>query len=369
MTVALTQSEVLRYSRHFPVIGLEGQKKLKQAKLLCIGAGGLGCPSLQYLVAAGVGTIGIVDGDNIDITNLQRQILFSEQDLGKNKAQVAKQKLNELNSSVNINSYPHYLDEEQATQLIEQYDIVLDATDNYPARYLINSICRSLGKPLVSASIFQFDAQISVFNYQSGPCYQCLYPEPPPPELTPNCATGGVLGVLPGVAGTLQATEAIKVILAEGETLSGQLLSIDLLSLRFSLFEITKQNCQHHPVIDFSNITTSCSVVNLETEDISVSDLARQLEINADNLQLIDVREAYERDICHIGGLHIPLSQLPDRLTNIDKNKSTVIYCRSGVRSSKACQLLRQAGFENVKNLTGGILAWIDSVDDSLIRY
>ena len=207
------QSELMRYQRHFPVIGLNGQQQLKEAKILCVGAGGLGCPALQYLAAAGVGTLGVMDADTVELSNLQRQILFTPQDLDRNKAEVIGERLQALNHEVNMHIYPEFLSHENATDLIKHYDVVLDASDNYETRYLLNDVCRTLKKPLVSASIYQFDAQLSVFNYKNGPCYQCLYPEPPPSDITPNCATGGVLGVLPGVAGTIQATEAIKIIL------------------------------------------------------------------------------------------------------------------------------------------------------------
>ena len=360
---AFNQSELLRYERHFPVIGIDGQQRLKQAKVLCVGAGGLGCPALQYLAAAGVGTLGIMDADNIELSNLQRQILFYEQDVGRKKADVVADKLRALNSLITVHSYPEFLKPANAVQCIEKYDIILDATDNYEARYLLNKVCRELNKPLISASIYQFDAQLSVFNYKNGPCYQCLYPEPPPAALTPNCAVGGVLGVLPGVAGTIQATEALKVILELGEILSGTLLSLDLLSMRFNQFEIAKQDCAHHPIVEFSSKNTS--MIN----SISALQLSNLLANSEHALQLIDVREAYERSICNIGGDHIPLSSIEAQIERFSKDKMTVIYCKSGGRSAQACQTLMDAGFKQIATLEKGILGWIEVVDPSLIRY
>lgn len=371
----LDQSELLRYQRHFPVIGVEGQRQLKHAKILCIGAGGLGCPALQYLAAAGIGTLGIMDGDHIELSNLQRQILFHEKDIGRNKAEVVAKRLQELNHHVSVQVYSEFLSEANAQNTIQAYDVVLDATDNYQTRYLINEVCRSLKKPLVSASIYQFDAQISVFNYKNGPCYQCLYSEPPPAALAPNCATGGVLGVLPGVAGTIQATEAIKVILGLGQVLSGTLLSLDLLTMRFNQYEITKQDCLNHPAVKFdsprsssSSSSSSCSRISTGFETIRAIELKQWLDMNQ-KIQLIDVRESYEREICHIGGEHIPLSLLETHLENLDRSVPIVVYCKSGQRSARACQMLFDAGFKQVSNLEAGILGWIDVIDNRLMRY
>lgn len=366
----LDQSELLRYQRHFPVIGVEGQRQLKQAKILCVGAGGLGCPALQYLAAAGIGTLGIMDGDQIELSNLQRQVLFHEQDIHRNKAEVIAERLQALNHQVSLDVYVEYLSSANAHDRIQGYDVVLDATDNYQARYLLNAVCRTLKKPLISASIYQFDAQISVFNYKNGPCYQCLYPEPPPAALTPNCATGGVLGVLPGVAGTIQATEAIKVILDLGKVLSGKLLHLDLLTMRFNQFEIIKQDCSNHPAViwDDSSAAHCSSQLSTTFERVRATDLKQLRDRNA-TIQLIDVRESYERDICHIGGAHIPLGLLTVHLDQLDRDLPTVVYCRSGVRSATACQILCDAGFQWVSNLEGGILGWIDAVDDQLMRY
>ncbi|MDA9271932.1 ThiF family adenylyltransferase [bacterium] len=359
----LSQMELLRYQRHFPVIGLAGQQQLKQAKILSVGGGGLACPALQYLAAAGIGTLGIVDGDHVELSNLQRQILFQELDIGQNKAEIIAKRLRVLNSQLNVDVYPEFLTDSNAKKIIQNYDVILDATDNYPARYLLNEMTRALKKPLVSASIYQFDAQISVFNHQNGPCYQCLYPEPPPASLIPNCAMGGVLGILPGVAGTIQATEAIKIILGIGENLSGTLLCMDLLSMQFKHFEINK-SCDNHPKISFATqeAASTFSVIN-------AVELSELLATNTETIQLIDVRQPYERDICHIGGELIPVAELALHIDRLDKTKLTVVYCKSGGRSASACHQLKAAGFTEVMNLNKGILGWIDSVDDSLMRY
>lgn len=362
---ALEQTELRRYQRHFPVIGIEGQEQLKQAKVLCVGAGGLGCPALQYLAAAGVGMLGVMDADDIELSNLQRQILFTQDDVGRNKAVVIAERLHALNNCITVDVYSEFLSHDNAHHILQKYDLVLDATDNYEARYLLNDICRVLSKPLVSASIYQFDAQLSVFNYKHGPCYQCLYPEPPPAALTPNCAVGGVLGVLPGVAGTIQATEAIKVILGLGDVLSGTLLSMDLLSMRFNQFEIAKQDCSKHPRVEFNLKADTSSLL----ETLDALELSKLLADSECNIQLIDVREPYERTMCHIGGEHLPLSSLPTQYAQLDKAKPIVVYCKAGKRGETAGHILQDVGFTNVKNLAGGILSWIDTVDASLMRY
>ena len=308
----------------------------------------------------------IMDADQIELSNLQRQVLFHEHDIGRNKAEVIGERLHALNHQVSLHVYAEFLSSANAHERIQAYDLVLDATDNYQARYLLNEVCRMLKKPLISASIYQFDAQISVFNYKNGPCYQCLYPEPPPATLTPNCAIGGVLGVLPGVAGTIQATEAIKVILGLGNILSGSLLSLDLLSMRFNQFEIVKQDCCNHPVVTFSPPCSSILFNGFTT--VHATEL-KQLLIMNDNTQLIDVRESYERDICHIGGKHIPLSSFEAQIEQLDRDVPIVIYCKSGGRSAKACLMLCDAGFKQVSNLDGGILDWINAVDNQLMRY
>jgi adenylyltransferase/sulfurtransferase len=361
----LSKDEIARYSRHFPVIGLDGQETLKAARVLCIGAGGLGCPVLQYLAAAGVGTLGVVDGDAVELSNLQRQVLFRESDVGQNKAETIVSHLQALNSQIEFNSYPRFLDREAACALFPEFDLIIDATDNYKARFLINEVSRDLKKPLVSASIYQFDAQVSVFNYQDGPCYQCLYPEPPPAELTPNCAVGGVLGVLPGVIGTLQATEVIKVLLNKGTVLSGTLLSLDLLSMRFNQFKITKQDCKSHPLVSFEEQANSKP---LSYQSMYVEEL-RALRESGKPFCLLDVREPYEREISHMGGEHIPLGLLEEELARLNSDELIVVHCKSGVRSASACKTLLLAGFKQVYNLEGGILAWIDEVEPELTKY
>lgn len=363
----LEQEELLRYQRHFPVIGISGQHKLKHSKVLCVGAGGLGCPALQYLAAAGIGTLGVMDEDTIELSNLQRQILFNQSDIGRNKAIVVSERLQALNNHISIEVYPEFLSLNNASKIIQNYDVILDATDNFQARYLLNDVCQTLNKPLVSASIYQFDAQLSVFNYKNGPCYQCLYPEPPPLTLIPNCATGGVLGVLPGLVGTLQATEVIKVILELGDVLSGTLLTLDLLSMRFNKFEISKQNCNDHPSIQFDlkeQIAEDDAFKHINAIKLSVL-LAEPFH----TIQLIDVREPYERAMCNIGGVHIPLSSLEENHIQFDKDRPIVIYCKSGARGTTACKIMQNYGFKNVTNLQGGILNWIDTVDNNLLRY
>ena len=304
----LDQDELLRYTRHLPVIGMEGQLRLKNAKVLCVGAGGLGCPALQYLAASGVGTLGVMDADHVELSNLQRQILFSEKDVGRNKAVVIGERLSALNSKISFEIHQSFISEINAKSIISNYDIVLDASDNYPTRYLLNSTCRSLGVPLVSASILQFEAQLSVFNFNNGPCYQCLYPTPPAENSSPNCNLSGVLGVLPGVAGCLQAAEAIKIILDKGEVLSGTLLSINLLSMHFKQFKILKQDCSSHPTIHFDKTRGKCQSSLAPIRELKAVDLAELIASNPDDIQLLDVRETFEREICHIGGVHIPLT-------------------------------------------------------------
>lgn len=359
------QEEVIRYSRHFPVIGIEGQKKLQRARILCVGAGGLGCPALQYLAASGIGTIGIMDDDHVELSNLQRQVLFTEHDIGRKKVTVIAERLAAMNHHLIINVHVHFFSTAHQG-IIQDYDVILDATDNYEARYLLNAVCRRFKKPLISASIYQYDAQISVFNYLQGPCYQCLYPEPPAKEYIPNCSVAGVLGVLPGVAGTIQATEAIKVILGLDGILSGKLLCLNLLSMRFNQFIITKQDCTKHPLIEYGD-----KEIDLQNAFLSISpiELDSLLTASQDGMQLVDVREPYERAICHIGGVLIPLSQLESSLTQLNKYKRVIIYCKTGVRSLQAHRIFLNAGFEQVHYLEGGILNWQAMVDPNLKRY
>jgi sulfur-carrier protein adenylyltransferase/sulfurtransferase len=365
----LSQDELLRYSRHLPVIGIEGQATLKNAKVLCIGGGGLGCPALQYLAASGVGTLGIIDADTVDLSNLQRQILFREQDIGRNKALVIGEQLACLNSKTSWNIYQQFLSVDNAHNLVTDYDVILDASDNYSTRYLLNSVCRTLNKPLVSASIFQFEAQLSVFNHQQGPCYQCLYPSPPPAHLSPNCSLSGVLGVLPGVAGCLQAMETIKVLLGYEGILSGTLLSMDLLTMQFKRFSIIKQKCHQHPVIDHVAMS-SCKAAVISSE-ITAQDLVLLMKENPESIQLVDVREPFERAICHIGGEHLPLTSfsIEAALHSLNQEKQIIVYCKSGMRSADVCDQLKNAGFAKVLYLQGGIIRWIQTIDSSLTIY
>lgn len=365
---ALEQKELLRYSRHFPVIGVEGQQQLKNAKVLCVGGGGLGCPALQYLAACGVGTLGIVDGDVIELSNLQRQILFTEGDVGRNKAVVIGEKLKALNSHIDVRIFSEFLSATNAQAIISNFDIIIDASDNYPARYLLNQMCRSLAKPLVSASIYHYEAQLSVFNYKQGPCYQCLYPEPPPAELSPNCAVSGVLGVLPGVAGSLQAMEVIKIIIDSEQVLSGTLLSFNLLDMHFKHFDIPAQDCNTHPNVQ-CNVKSSC--VTSSVTEMTATELAQLISTDPDAVHLLDVREAYERELCHIGGTHIPLSHLNKEtmLAALTTEKPIVVYCKSGGRSATACQKIKDFGVYEVRNLRGGIISWIQTIDSSLTIY
>jgi molybdopterin/thiamine biosynthesis adenylyltransferase/rhodanese-related sulfurtransferase len=363
----LNQKEIVRYSRHFPVIGLEGQKKLKQASVLCVGAGGLAAGALPALIAAGIGKLGVVDGDIVELSNLQRQIIFRESQLGMNKAEAVKAQLQELNSTVEIEIHSYFLDADNAQNLLASFDIIIDATDNFTARYLLNTVTRQLKKPLVSASIFQFDAQLSVFNYRNGPCYECLYPAPPPEGVIPSCVTGGVLGVLPSVVGGLQATEVIKLIVSVGEVLSGKLLTLDLSSSQFSVFPIQKAAtcCETHCAEKNSRID-----INEEEpmiQEMTVEKLASVM--TESNYFIVDVREGFEREICSIGGLHVPLGELPQRVSEVPADKTVVVYCRSGVRSLKGAAVLQDAGCSDVLSLAGGIMAWREKIDPSMMAY
>jgi molybdopterin/thiamine biosynthesis adenylyltransferase/rhodanese-related sulfurtransferase len=360
---ALTQQEILRYSRHLPVIGLEGQTKLSRARVLCVGAGGLGCPALQYLAAAGIGTIGVMDGDVVEISNLQRQILFTDIDIGHQKVAVVGARLQAMNPTLTLHTYPFFFSE-QHQSILTEYDVILDATDNFKARYLLNAASRAHNIPLVSASIYQFCAQISVFNHQGGPCYQCLYPSPPPTDTSPNCAIAGVLGILPGVAGTLQATETIKMILGFEKTLSGVMLCFDLLSMRFHQVIIPKQNCDMHPT---QNPQPRKMTLDDTVPTVSPKELYQYIQ--KDNIDLVDVREPYEREICHIGGKLVPFSTFENHLNVFNKEKPIICYCKTGTRSAKAALLLLGAGFKDVWSLEGGILQYQETVDPTLMRY
>ena len=377
----LSNDEILRYSRHLimPEVGMEGQQKLKAARVLCIGAGGLGSPLALYLAAAGVGTLGIVDFDVVDYTNLQRQIIHSTSDVGRPKLESAAEKLKAINPFLNLKTFNTRLSSENALELFREFDIVADGTDNFPTRYLVNDACVLTGKPNVYGSIFRFEGQASVFATEEGPCYRCLYPEPPPPGLVPSCAEGGVLGILPGLVGVMQATETIKLILGAGAPLIGRLLLIDALGMKFRELKLRKNPdcpaCGTHPTItklidynEFCGIRGEEKAVETAVPQMQVEELKRRLDAG-DDLFVLDVREPHEYQICNIGGYLIPLGDLPKRVHELDSSKEIVAHCRSGVRSGKAADFLRQAGFKKVHNLAGGILAWADRVDPSMPKY
>ncbi len=378
--VQLSNEEIGRYSRHLilPEIGMEGQLKLKKASVLLVGAGGLGSPLALYLAAAGVGRIGIIDFDVVDSSNLQRQIIHSEEYLGKPKLASAKARLTGLNPYIEIETHETALTSANARELVSQYDIVADGTDNFPTRYLVNDACVLLGKPNVYGSIFRFEGQVSVFNAQDGPCYRCLYAEPPPPGLVPSCAEGGVMGVLPGIIGSIQAMEVIKLITGAGDPLIGRLLVFDALQMSFRELKLRKNPdcpiCGENPTItEFIDYQQFCGIVPNQVEEavpeMSVIELKTALD-NGQELLVLDVREENEYDICHLdNALLIPLNQLPERSSELDPQADIVIHCRSGVRSKKALKQLREAGFTRLRNLTGGILAWADEVDPEMPKY
>jgi len=378
---SLTNDEIQRYSRHLimPEVGMEGQLKLKAARVLCIGAGGLGSPLALYLGAAGVGTLGMVDFDVVDYTNLQRQIIHSTADVGRKKLDSAAEKLTAINPFLNIRKFDTRLSSENALEIFREFDIIADGTDNFPTRYLVNDACVLTGKPNVYGSIFRFEGQASIFATEDGPCYRCLYPEPPPPGLVPSCAEGGVLGILPGLVGVIQATEVIKLILGAGQSLTGRLLLIDALDMKFRELKLRKNPdcpaCGTHPTVtslidynEFCGIRGEEKPVETGAGDIQVEELKRRLDAG-DNLFVLDVREPHEYQICNIGGHLIPLGDLPKRVNELDSSREIVAHCRSGVRSAKAVDFLKQAGFKKVHNLTGGILAWADRVDPKMPKY
>ncbi len=380
-TATLTNDEILRYSRHLimPEVGMVGQQKLKAARVLCIGAGGLGSPLALYLAAAGVGTLGLVDFDVVDFTNLQRQIIHSTADVGRKKLDSAAEKLKAINPFINLKTFETRLSSANALDLFREFDIVADGTDNFPTRYLVNDACVLTGKPNVYGSIFRFEGQASVFATEEGPCYRCLYPEPPPPGLVPSCAEGGVLGILPGLVGVMQATEVIKLILGAGEPLIGRLLLIDALGMKFRELKLRKNPdcpvCGTHPTVtqlidynEFCGIRGEEKPVETGIPEMRVEELKRRLDAG-DDLYVLDVREPHEYQICNIGGHLIPLGDLPKRVSELDSSREIVAHCRSGVRSAKAVGFLQQAGFKKVHNLAGGILAWADRVDPKMPKY
>lgn len=369
--------ELTRYSRQLtlPEFNIDGQRKLKQSSVLIVGAGGLGCPMLLYLTAAGVGHIGIVDFDVVDASNLHRQVLFTIDDVGKPKAQVAAQKLSKLNPHVNFTVHNEKLTSENALKTMTGYNLVADGTDNFPTRYLVNDACVLLNIPNVHGSIFRFEGQISVFNYPNndgtfGPQYRDIFPTPPPPGLVPNCAEGGVLGVLPGIIGTLQASEIIKVLTGIGDPLTGKLFIMDVLTFETRTFKITKNPNLIPPkeLLDYEDFCGLKDEKLKSVEQISVAALKELMESSQD-FQLIDVREPYEFDISNIGGTLIPLNEIEKRSHEISSSKKVIVHCRSGARSAKAIGMLEQLGFRNLVNLEGGILAWADQIDPSLQKY
>jgi len=378
----LSKDEIQRYSRHLimPEVGMEGQLKLAKAKVLMIGAGGLGAPLGLYLAAAGVGRLGIVDFDVVDHTNLQRQITFSTADVGRPKIQAAKDRLAGMNPTIRIDTYETMLTSANALDLFRDYDIIVDGTDNFPTRYLVNDACVLLGKPNVYGSIFRFEGQATVFNYPGGPCYRCLYPEPPPPGLVPSCAEGGVLGVLPGIVGSLQAMETIKLILGKGEPLAGRLLLFDALGMRFRELRLRKNPAcpicgEHrtiHQLIDYEEFCgmRGEEVIPVATgiPEITPKELKSRLD-RGDDLFILDVREPHEYQICNLKGHLIPLGDLPRRVSELDSSREIVAHCRSGKRSADAVEFLQKAGFRKIWNLKGGILAWSDEVDRSVPKY
>ena len=382
----LSGDEIKRYSRHLimPEVGVEGQRKLKAAKVLCIGAGGLGSPAAMYLAAAGVGTLGIVDFDVVDFSNLQRQIIHGTPDVGRAKLLSAKDRLNALNPNVHIETYDEALSSENAMRLFAPYDVILDGTDNFPTRYLVNDACVLSGKPNAYGSIFRFEGQASVFATKDGPCYRCLYPEPPPPGLVPSCAEGGVFGVLPGIIGVIQATETIKLILGIGEPLIGRFMIYDALRMRFRELKLRKDAdcpvCGTHPtvtkLIDYEQF---CGVAPHQLAEaakpatgadaLTARELKAELD-RGDKVVVLDVREPQEYQINKIpGSILIPLGDLPKRYVELDPNANIVTQCKSGMRSAKAQELLRSKGFTGVRNLTGGVLGWIDQVDPGQPKY
>lgn len=384
LTPTLSSLEVQRYSRHLimPEVAMEGQKRLKASKVLCIGTGGLGAPLSLYLAAAGVGTIGLVDFDVVDLSNLHRQIIHFTPDVGRPKVQSAREKLLAINPQVDVVVHEHPVDSSNALELFQGYDVIVDGTDNFPTRYLVNDACVLLGKPNVYGSIFRFDGQASVFFPPEGPCYRCLYPEPPPPDLVPNCAEGGVLGILPGFIGVVQATETVKLLLGIGRPLIGRLMLYDALDMSVREMKVRKNPkcpiCGPNPSItDLIDYQEFCGVKHLDAapanQPVKAEITPNELKASIDRGErpyILDVRNLPEIAICRIeGSVVIPLPELSDRLTELDRSVPMVVHCKSGARSAKAISFLQQAGFTRLTSLTGGILAWIKEVDPSLPSY
>jgi molybdopterin/thiamine biosynthesis adenylyltransferase/rhodanese-related sulfurtransferase len=374
----LSQAEVERYSRQLvlPEVGHEGQLRLKNSSVLVVGAGGLGIPAAVYLAAAGVGRIGVVDHDTVEKSNLHRQTIYTEDDVGRPKAQVSKERLEEVNPHISVTSHELKLDSSNALEVLGGYDVVVDCTDNFPARYLINDACVLLGKPDVYASIFRFDGQASVFDAKKGPCYRCLFPEPPPADSVQDCAVAGVLGVLPGIMGGIQAVQAMNLILGKGESLVGRLMLFNATDMSFNELRIKKNPdcpvCGTHPtvkgLIDYEEFCGTRSLRKV-VEEVDPMVLKRSLEAGS-KVVLLDVREPYEYEICHLEGSRlIPLSQLEKRLGELNPGDETVVYCHVGARSSRAVALLSSKGFSKARNLRGGIRAWAEDVDPGMAKY
>jgi sulfur-carrier protein adenylyltransferase/sulfurtransferase len=380
--VDLSNEEIARYSRHLimPEVALDGQKQLKRARVLTIGAGGLGSPLAMYLAAAGIGTIGIVDFDVVDESNLQRQIIHGTSDLGRPKLESARESIEDINPNVKVETFGEPLSSENALEIFEDYDVIVDGTDNFPTRYLVNDASVLTGKPNVYGSIFRFEGQASVFYAEEGPCYRCLYPEPPPPGLVPSCAEGGVLGILPGAIGTIQATETVKLILGIGEPLIGRLLLYDALGMRFREMKLRKDPgcpvCGENPTVtelidyqEFCGIPQANAQAD-EVPEITVKGLKEKLD-NGGGVSVLDVREPHEYEVANIGARLIPLDELPERLIELEKDEdeTLAVHCKTGSRSARAVKLLKEAGFQNVYNLKGGITAWSEEIDPSVPKY
>jgi adenylyltransferase/sulfurtransferase len=379
----LNNDEIRRYSRHLilPEVGLAGQKKIKAASVLCIGAGGLGSPIAMYLAAAGIGKLGLVDFDTVDYSNLQRQILHTDADVGRPKTESAKETIHGINPNVEVVLHNTRITSENALDLIRPYDIVVDGTDNFPTRYLTNDACVLLKKPNVYGSIFRFEGQASVFApHLGGPCYRCLYPEPPPPGMVPSCAEGGVLGVLPGIIGCLQAAEILKLAIGRGSSLVGRLLLFNALDLKFRELKLRRDPqcplCGEHPTIkelidyeQFCGITPEAEPA-ANPDEVTVQDMKQALAHPALGIKVVDVREPDEYEIAHVNGVPLlPLSELPNRFTELDPNQQYYLHCKGGVRSLKAVSFLKQQGFKYVKSVKGGISAWSDEIDSSVPKY
>ena len=384
-SIDFSNDEIARYSRHLimPEVTLDGQKRIKAANVLCIGAGGLGSPIALYLAAAGIGRLGLVDYDIVDFSNLQRQILHGTDDVGRKKLNSARDRIKAINPNVRVDLHDMMFRSENAMQIVQDYDIVIDGTDNFPTRYLSNDVCVLAKKPNIYGSIFRFDGQCTVFApHLSGPCYRCMFPEPPPPGMVPSCAEGGVLGVLPGIIGVMQAIEAIKLIIGIGDSLIGRLVSFDALKLRFKEFKIRKDPscpiCGDHPTIhELIDYDQFCGIPQadaeaakeLEVPTITATELKTKID-RKDKFVLVDVREPFEYDISRIPGSKlIPLGELPARLSELDSADEIVLHCKVGGRSAKALRVLQEAGFRKLNNLQGGITAWSDDVDPSVPKY